>query len=161
MATQVMFGNTGANAPARAPVATATAQPMQTMVTIPHTNNPTDNPYAGQDNLNEFDFGRTFAAPYAQGSSMIVVFVLWLFFGSFGAHRLYMGNKWIAMAMGGLGTFNGLLWLTGGVTAYLSYKAGTGIMSGGLISAVVVMIIHFSWVFFDFFYILVRKLTSR
>lgn len=159
MATQVMFGKAGANAPVHMPRATPPAQPVSSPA--PQNAAPSKNQYAGMDNLNEVDFGRTFASKYAEDSSTFVIFILWFFLGGAGAHRLYMGNKMIAAAMVGLGAFNGFLWLTGGVTAYLSYKAGTGVMSGGLISAIVVMVFHFCWIFFDFFYILVRKFTSK
>ena len=155
MNTQVLFGKSGGNAQ-RAPVMAPVVDDQ-----VPRKAVKTSAPYKGLDNLNEVDFGRTFASRYAEDSSMLVVFVLWLFFGGAGGHRFYMGNKWIAMAMAGLGTFNAILWITGGFTAYLSYKAGNGVASGGLISALVVMAIHFIWVFFDFFYILVRKFTSR
>ncbi len=157
MTSQVMFGKNGTNAPVIRPVAAApaaVAQPPQTPVEPA-------NPYEGMENLNEVDFGRTFSVPYAQGKSMFVVFVLWLLtFGS-GGHRFYLGDKWIGIAMAAVGAFNGVLWLTGGFTAYLSYTAGNGLLSGGLISAIVVMVLHMSWSFFDFFYILVRKLTSH
>ena len=157
MSTQVMFGKTGANAK---PQALSTAAPVPQANQPPATSAP-DNPYHGLDNLNDVDFGRTFSMPYAQGKSMLVVFVLWLLtFGS-GGHRFYLGDKMIGLAMAAVGIFNGVLWLTGGFTAYLSYKAGNGLLSGGLVSAVVVMIVHMGWSFFDFFYILVRKFTSR
>lgn len=164
MSTQVMFGNKGASANAQvpqAPQAVVRRVPTQPLAKNAGPDTPDSVRYAGMDNLNEVDFGRTFSTPYAPDKSMFVVFVLWLVLFGSGGHRFYLGNRWTGIAMAGLGTFNGFLWLTGGVTAYLSYKAGNGMLSGGLISAVVVMVIHFIWLFFDLFYILVRKFTSR
>ena len=158
MATQVMFGKTAASAPVRR--APSTPPPVQKVYNPEPVEQP-ENPYAGRDNLNELDFGRTFASKYCEDCNTFVIFVLWLFFGSFGGHRMYMGHKWLASSIAALGTFNGMLFFTGGITAFMSYRAGTGVISGGLISYFVVMAIHFSWVFFDFFYILVRKFTSR
>lgn len=157
MATQVMFGKNGASAPVQAQQATIPVRP----VPAPNVSQEEKNPYAGMDNLNEVDFGRTFAMPYAQDKSMLVVFILWLVGAGGGSHRFYLGDKGIGVAMAALGVFNIVLWATGGFTAYLSYKAGNGMLSGGLISAIVVAVLHVSWVFFDFFYILVRKFTSK
>lgn len=162
MNSQVMFGK-AAVAPAKPAMKSGFKRHAAPVEEKPRQPHPLMQAGSGGsvDNLNELDFGRTFASAYAEGYSMIVVFVLWLFFGGMGGHRWYLGNRWVAGAMAGLGTFNGFLWLTGGITAYMSYAAGTGVMSGGLISAIVVMVVHFTWMFFDFFYILVRKFTSR
>jgi len=163
MATQVMFGKNGANTPVQAQQATIPVRPVPApnVSRPPNVSQEEKNPYIGLDNLNEVDFGRTFAMSYAQDKSMLVVFILWLVGAGGGGHRFYLGDKGIGVAMAALGAFNIVLWATGGFTAYLSYKAGNGMLSGGLISAIVVAVLHVSWVFFDFFYILVRKFTSK
>ncbi len=168
MTSQVMFGKNGTNAPVQARRTAALVRPEPVSQTAPQPDpdkprrhkKKKPSPYEGLENLNEVDFGRTFAMPYAPGKSMFVVFVLWVLGAGSGGHRFYLGDRTLGMAMAGLGVFNLVLWLTGGFTAYLSYKAGNGMITGGLISAAVVMVFHMGWTFFDFFYILVRKFRS-
>lgn len=160
MTTHVMFGKTGLKSRA----ATSPVQhrkPLAQANESQKTKTPATKPCEGRDNLNEIDFGCTFSAPYAEDSSMVMIFVLWLFFGGIGMHRFYMGHKWVGTMIAALGTFNGMMFFTAGLHAIIAYFQGNGVTTSGLISALIVMAVHFTWVFFDLFYILVRKFTSR
>ena len=159
MATQIMFGQ--GSVKSQVPALGAQHRVPVQQIPVEQIIDQDDNPYEGQDNLNEIDFGRTFAARYAEDTSMIMVFVLWLFFGGMGMHRFYMGHKWVGASIAGLGTFNGILFFTAGLHTIMSYFSGQGVATSGLLSAIIVMGVHFTWVLFDLPYIFVRKLTSR
>lgn len=112
----------------------------------------------------ELDFDFKLQEEYGAGKTLWLIIPLWLLPGGFGAHRFYLGNKLLGLAM--LGVV--ILMVIGGIL--IGFNAAVSGMnpseleasSSSALGPVSVIGLVFSvWVFFDGVYVIYRKLTAK
>ncbi len=159
MSTQVMFGKTGVNSRV-VPAPQFLQEPN--VATVADTCDDDEIPVHNGENLNEMNFSLGNKADYiAQDKSIIFAVLLWFFLGGAGAHRFYLGHKFVGFAF----VISGVIVLASlfgaGVTATVDSFASRDINMAGLLSTFGFMIAYFIWGFLDIFYIGIRYLINK
>lgn len=162
MPSQVLFGKGGLNSPQRPAVATAAP------VTQPAADEPAMDAktYYEQINAGTVKSGGSYGA----GKSLIIAGLLWFFLGNFGAHRFYLGHYIIGGIQAMLAVFSiyNVFSVIGDAITELGPNATEAqtqawvLAKADSLGAIFIVIAIFGlWVFFDFIYIIIRKVSSN
>ncbi len=157
MSSQVMFGKTGLNPTTSAPVQFTPAPQVASKDGIDKNHEPE---LIG-DNLNNIAFSLGSKNTYiAQDKSMILAVFLWLFGSLAGAHRFYLGHKFVGLAMliGGIIIYGSLF--GSGVNTVTSLLRKEQLNLAVIVSTFGFALAHFMWTFLDIFYVSIRKFVN-
>jgi len=157
MSSQVMFGKAGVNSPSPAPLQFA---PAPQVLADNDSQDDVEPEFTG-DNLNNFAFSLGSKNQYiAQDKSMIWATLLWFFGSMSGAHRFYLGHKFIGLAMLVVGVIVYGALFGSGMSAVTNVLQKQQINLAVIISTFGFALAHFSWTFLDIFYIAIRKFIN-
>ena len=157
MSSQVMFGKTGLNSRTSAPVQFTPAPQVVTEHNVPQN----EEPEIISDNLNNIAFSLGNKNTYiAQDKSMIWATLLWFFGSMSGAHRFYLGHKFVGLAMliGGVIIYGSLF--GSGISAVTSVLQKEKLNFAVIVSTFGFALAHFTWTFLDIFYVSIRKFVN-
>lgn len=155
--TQGTFGQRGVTAGASA--ARTPAVELQTDVDEPEEREPgllasLFGIGSGEDD--EFDV--RLSEEYAPGKTLWITIPLWLFFGSFGLHRFYLGHIKMGFLILGVLIFMSILLFSTATTIVASTMTGQQLDKDAVEAAFYPLAIFGWWVFGDGIYVIVRKL---
>ncbi len=166
MASTALFGKTGVNSVvAPRPSFTPAPQPVENPTTDQysenaHSNTPAMPEFNGND-LNELNLSLGSKSEYiAQDKSMIVALLFWLFIGGVGAHRFYLGHKYIGTAFVVTGIIAWGSLFGSGIIALADNFSKQDINMASLIATFGFVLAHMAWMFIDMPYIAIRKLIN-
>lgn len=112
-------------------------------------------------NGDDFDVNLGFMQPYGDGKSVIVVIVMWIFLGSAGAHRFYLGHNTIGAAMllaNALFIICFLVTIFSGIASTVKAGAAVQPMWGWWFGAIIVLAL---WILIDGIYVICRTLSAK
>lgn len=159
MSSQVMFGKTGVNSQV-APAPQFLPQPNTVAVTDAYDD--AEIPEHNGENLNEMNFSLGNKSDYIpQDKSVIFAVLLWFFLGGAGAHRFYLGHKFVGFTFVIAGVIVLASLFGAGVTATVDSLASRDVNMASLISTFGFMAAYFVWSFLDIFYIGIRYLINK
>ena len=114
----------------------------------------------GSGENDEFDV--RLSEEYAQGKTLWLIVPLWLFLGSIGAHRFYLGHIKMGVAIIGLNIALSVMVFSTAFAAVLPVIQGQGYdeatLAAALTSAMIPAILFGLWILGDGIYVIVRKL---
>lgn len=156
------FGKRGAPQTLAAQPAFAAAAPAVVPAAAAADDEPGRKPglFGGQHE-DEFDINLGFMQPYAEGKSIVVLILMWLFLGGAGAHRFYLGHNTLGAAILLANVFCILSFIMASIMGFASAlkgNAGDGPMWGWWLGVFAILGL---WYLIDGIYVICRTLSGR